>query len=157
MNKKRFYVYTLAYPNGTVFYVGKGSKSRIENHTTDAINFDRPHTYNTKKSQIIRQIWRDGGKVLKEKIGFFDDEQEALAFEAETIKSFPPEQLANIKHTEMRAGYKRLSDEAYQRAREIVANSTRMRIEAETEQRPSYADRAAHRRRVNARQGREIL
>ena len=93
MNK--FYVYTLAYPDGTVFYVGKGSKSRIMNHEADARNPDRAHTYYSRKSEIIRKIWEEGGQVLKQKVAFFDNEDEAFAFEQELINSLDKECLLN--------------------------------------------------------------
>ena len=32
----QFYVYTLAYPDGKVFYVGKGSGYRIDQHEMEA-------------------------------------------------------------------------------------------------------------------------
>ena len=32
-----YYVYTLAYPDGTVFYVGKGSGNRIQHHEQEAL------------------------------------------------------------------------------------------------------------------------
>ncbi len=91
-----FYVYTLAYPDGKVFYVGKGSKSRIMNHEADARNRDRAHTYHTQRSEIIRQIWHEGGQVLKQKIAFFDNEDDAYAFEMEFIKALGKEQLINL-------------------------------------------------------------
>ncbi len=96
MSDHQFYVYTLAYPDGTVFYVGKGSKSRIMNHEADAMNRNRTHTYYTRKSEIIRQIWHEGGQVLKQKVAFFDTEDEAYAFEKDFIKALGKEHLINL-------------------------------------------------------------
>jgi len=45
---------------------------------------------------LIRQIWHDGGEILKQKVAFFDTEDEAFAFEKELIKSIGKENLVNM-------------------------------------------------------------
>lgn len=85
-----FYVYTLAYPNGTVFYVGKGKGDRIKQHEHDA-----RHEKTSEKCEIIRDIWAQGGQVLKRKLYINLSEQDALAIEAIIIALFDRANLAN--------------------------------------------------------------
>jgi len=81
--RKHFYVYTLAYPDGTVFYVGKGSvKSRkslwdrIEDHEVEA-----RQGVQSPKCDIIREIWAQGLEVQKSVVYETDAEEEALRYE----------------------------------------------------------------------------
>ena len=90
-SKKRFYVYTLAYPDGTVFYVGKGTRyDRIHAHEQEAKRGIRSH-----KCNVIRKIYRDGGKVQKQKVAFFDTKEEAYRFEMQLIAFFGRDTLTN--------------------------------------------------------------
>jgi hypothetical protein len=79
----KYYVYTLAYPDGRIFYVGKGKNygkhERIDEHEIEARG--RRHTNNPDKLEIIRSIWASGGEVLKRKVAHFDDEMEAYMYE----------------------------------------------------------------------------
>lgn len=86
----KYYVYTLAYPDGIVFYVGKGKGKRITDHEKEAL---RGH--NCPKCELIRSIWRDGGTVQRAIVFETDDEQAALAREMELIDSYGPDQLVN--------------------------------------------------------------
>jgi len=120
----RYYVYTWTYPDGyidddgtnlsgIIFYVGKGSRDRIDNHERLAIDFSRPQT---AVSKTIRSIWRAGGKTLKlkplkQKVAFFDDEKEAHAYEKQLIESLRGTgYLVNEKHNKAR-GKERLAQE----------------------------------------------
>lgn len=91
----KYYVYTLAYPNGTVFYVGKGCGKRVAQHEKEAL---RGHT--CPKCELIRSIWRSGGAVQRAIVFETENEQAALAHEMELIDSYGPDQLVN-----QRGGY----------------------------------------------------
>lgn len=89
------YVYTLAKPNGVVFYIGKGTNRRIYDHEWEA-TLDDSRQYNTYKSRIIRKIWRDGGQVSKNILAHFDTDQEAYEYESALIFGMRPySHLAN--------------------------------------------------------------
>lgn len=87
----KYYVYTLAYPDGTVFYVGKGSGNRIERHESDA-----KHGYIGKTSDVIRQIWASGSQVQKQVLYETSDEEDALAHELHYIKCCHSSYLTNV-------------------------------------------------------------
>lgn len=86
----RFYVYVLARPNATPFYVGKGSGPRIEDHEQEAARGHRCH-----KCNAIRKIWRNGGVVQRYIIFTTDDEQEAHDYECATIALHGRSNLCN--------------------------------------------------------------
>jgi hypothetical protein len=89
-----YYVYTLAYPakmGGKVFYVGKGSKSRVKNHMAEARK-----GVQSVKCDIIRQIWARDGQVVERKVAWFDTEKEAYEHEKSLIISLGIENLANL-------------------------------------------------------------
>jgi hypothetical protein len=89
-SENRFYVYTLSRPDGTVFYVGKGTGYRMDDHERDAKRGEQSH-----KCHIIRKIWREGGTVQKQKAAFFDTEEEAYQHEMHLIATFGMTNLAN--------------------------------------------------------------
>lgn len=72
----RFYVYELRDENGDVFYVGKGSGSRIDQHEQRARRGVNDH-----KCAKIRAIWSRGGEV--QKVVVFETEDEGAAFDEE--------------------------------------------------------------------------
>lgn len=78
----RWYVYALAYPDGRIFYVGKGTGDRISWHEQEARG-GAP----SRKCDIIRDIWASGGQVERVKLAFFKTNEEALAYEASLISS----------------------------------------------------------------------
>lgn len=73
---KLFYTYTLSYPDGRVFYVGKGQGKRIHQHEWEAKN-----GYRSYKCNVIRKIWREGGKVVKTRVFKTRNEEDALIYE----------------------------------------------------------------------------
>lgn len=89
--KGQYYVYTLAYSDGQVFYVGKGQGRRVYQHETEARS-----GCNCSKCQIIRKIWASGMQVLKNIIFETNEEQKALEQEAQLINQYDGSLLANI-------------------------------------------------------------
>lgn len=71
-----FYVYLLTRQNGTPFYVGMGSGSRIDRHEILARSGDISH-----RSNVIRKIWANGGTVGREIVARFATSVEAKKHE----------------------------------------------------------------------------
>jgi hypothetical protein len=86
----RFFVYVLARPNGKPFYVGKGQGRRVFRHDIEARAGHDCH-----KCNVIRKIWKSGGDVQRYIIFTTNDEQEALAYEVETIALYGRKNLTN--------------------------------------------------------------
>jgi hypothetical protein len=78
MEPKTYYVYTYAYPDpdGTVFYVGKGTGARIFIHEEDAQS-----GCSCRRCRCIRQIWASGKPVKKRIVYETFVEQDALLYE----------------------------------------------------------------------------
>lgn len=72
-----YYVYTLARPDGRIFYVGKGSEYRAKGHLTEA----RKGECICQKCRIIQKILKSGKEVRIEYV--FETEDERAAFERE--------------------------------------------------------------------------
>jgi hypothetical protein len=89
--QKKFYVYTLAYPDGTIFYVGKGTKNRIDGHEREAKRGKQSY-----KCNVIRKIWADGGQVVKTIMFRTDIEEEAYQYEITLIEALGLKTLTNI-------------------------------------------------------------
>ena len=86
----KFYNYLLIRSNGVVFYVGKGTGNRINDHESEARKGMQSH-----KCNIIRQEWANGEEIIKQKIAFFDNEEDAYQLEVLLINFFGRENLAN--------------------------------------------------------------
>jgi hypothetical protein len=93
-----YYVYWLAYPEsmgGAIFYIGKGQGYRIADHEREARK-----GVQSRKCDIIRDIWMHGEEVVKGVIATFAyyREHDALMYEWAMINmtSFA-EHLANQK------------------------------------------------------------
>ena len=77
LNKSyKYYVYSLCYPDGIPFYIGKGCGRRMHHHEQDTCYKGNKH-----KIHIINKIKRNGGKVLKNVL--FRTNNEKLAYNKE--------------------------------------------------------------------------
>lgn len=93
-----YYVYTYAYPEsmgGKVFYVGKGTGNRINQHERDALS---NAMINPEKERVIRTIWGNGESVVKEKVAFFENEKDAFEHELHLINVYGIHNLTNQLH-----------------------------------------------------------
>jgi hypothetical protein len=90
VSQSQFYVYILARPNDKPFYVGKGCGNRVMVHDTEARS-----GCDCRKCQVIRDIWKKGGKVHRYIVFTTDNELEALAYERETIALHGRDNLCN--------------------------------------------------------------
>lgn len=80
----KWYVYNLIDPrDNSVFYIGKGTRNRINYHEREARNKE---SYGSKVDRI-RSIVNSGLNVIKLKIANFNCEQSAYNLESELIKS----------------------------------------------------------------------
>lgn len=86
----RYYVYLLSRPDGSVFYIGKGSRYRINQHEGEARS-----SCSCKKCNTIRKIWRQGGEVQKLVVFITPDEREAYECETEFIRYYGRGNLTN--------------------------------------------------------------
>lgn len=87
-----FYVYTLVDPrDGSIFYVGKGSKSRIAGHEREAAR----GVY-SRKCDRIREIWKARRKPDRCIIEWFEDESAAYNAEAALIAAIGLQNLTNV-------------------------------------------------------------
>lgn len=88
----RFYVYDLIDPrDGKVFYVGKGTGNRIDQHEREA----RAGRV-SRKCDRIRDIEAEGLSVIKKRVRSFADEQDAFDFEADRIDEIGLHNLTNV-------------------------------------------------------------
>lgn len=86
-----FYVYTLAYPDGKVFYVGKGQGDRMLAHLAHARAGKQ-----SEKCEVIRSIWQSGRDVRITKVQEGLSEADAYALERRLIEGQKYENLTNI-------------------------------------------------------------
>lgn len=93
-----YYVYTLAYPDGRVFYVGKGRGDRVYQHERDARDGRI-----SKNCDIIRDIWAQGGQILKKRLYVNLSEEDALSIETVLIALFDRANLANGQNGQEKA------------------------------------------------------
>lgn len=87
----RFYVYVLARPDNSPFYVGKGQGKRVFKHDTEARSGHRCH-----KCNVIRKIWKQGKDVRRYIVFTSDSEQEALDYERYLIELYGKHTLTNV-------------------------------------------------------------
>jgi hypothetical protein len=88
----RWYVYELINPiNGNVFYVGKGTGNRIDQHEREAAK-----GVCSKKCNKINYIIKRGHKIKKQKVALFWDEQAAYDHETDLIAQYGLANLTNI-------------------------------------------------------------
>lgn len=87
-----FYVYTLTDPRtGAVFYVGKGSGARIQNHEAEA-----RRGVHSAKCDRIRSIWAERLAVERSVVSRHEDENDALDAECALIDSIGLDNLTNV-------------------------------------------------------------
>lgn len=82
MSTPKYYVYTLSYPSGIVFYVGKGTRDRLHQHEKEAKKGCK-----CKKCKVIRAILKSGYCISKSIVFTTDDETEAYQEEDRLMKS----------------------------------------------------------------------
>lgn len=87
----RFYVYVLSRPNGQPFYVGKGQRRRMYDHSREAQS-----GHDCYKCRVIRKIWSAGGEITACIVFATDNEAEALTHEIELIALYGRDTLANL-------------------------------------------------------------
>jgi AcrR family transcriptional regulator len=96
MNQKRmtapktWYVYTYAYPDGSIFYIGKGNQGCIDEHEREAQDGCA-----CTKCQTIREIWASGHPVQKRIVYETLLEAEALEYEKKLIHLHAGPHLTN--------------------------------------------------------------
>jgi len=82
LNLKQYYVYLLIDPrNYEIFYVGKGTEDRLNQHSKEAIRGNKE----TKKINRLKEIYDAGEKEIRMVISRFDTEKEAYAVESTLI------------------------------------------------------------------------
>lgn len=92
MRAEQFYVYELIDPrNGAVFYIGKGSRNRIDQHEREAIGGKH-----SRKCNLIREIMGYGYLIDKRIVQYFADEAAAYKFEADHIEAIGLDRLTNV-------------------------------------------------------------
>jgi uncharacterized protein len=87
-----YYVYTLADPEGKIFYVGKGAGNRIFAHLNEAIE----HPRESDKLNKIREIHAAGCEIKYEIIRHGLTENEAFEVEAAIIDFIGLNELTNV-------------------------------------------------------------
>ncbi len=95
MAYSQYYVYTLAYPDGRIFYVGKGQGDRILQHEKEARQYYHTQQQESAKVRVIREIWASGGQVVKTKVLETENEEEAYEYEKQYIAQCDPSSLTN--------------------------------------------------------------
>lgn len=89
-----WYVYTYSFPDDTVFYVGKGTGNRINNHEDEAVR-----GCDCRKCITIREIWASGMPIKKRIVFETLIEKDALVREEELIQEYSSEHLTNVRTT----------------------------------------------------------
>lgn len=106
----KFYVYTLARPDGSVFYVGKGKAYRVNAHEKEAATgCECPRCF------VIQSAWNAGEAIIKTIVFESSEENAVLTAEREMIRSIGRDNLCNRSdggegktHAIWRAAYQEL-------------------------------------------------
>ncbi len=99
---RTWYIYTYAFPDGTVFYVGKGNRGRIDVHEHEA-QTGCP----CMRCCAIRQIWESGQPVQKRIVYETLLESDAIEYERSLINQYTGPQLTNINGNWLRTAKSR--------------------------------------------------
>ena len=118
MNIKKYYVYQLKSPNGTVIYVGKGFGNRMYVHSYIATSKLKKRNVNIKLYDKICEILDTYGYIISEKVFESESERECLKEEIKIIEKIGLNNLYNkIKGGQGTSGFvwtdesrKKLSD-----------------------------------------------
>ena len=105
----RYYVYLLMYPNvpevfgrraGTVFYVGKGTGTRVDQHERETRSLlGRNNLMKMRhKHKVILEIWDSGYQVMQMILGRTDDEEAAYMAESHYINLHGLARLTNATY-----------------------------------------------------------
>lgn len=81
------YVYILARPDGTPFYVGEGKNARVFQHAQEARLAHQSLEGNPYKCNVIRKIENSGHAITYRIEGFYTDKSSAQKREGELIRS----------------------------------------------------------------------
>lgn len=76
LDRNTYYVYTLSWPSGEVFYVGKGTRARLLDHESEA-----SRGVQSRKCDVIREIWASGNEVRRAIVYSTPIECDALIYE----------------------------------------------------------------------------
>jgi len=85
LEANRFYVYTYSYPNGTPFYVGKGTGRRHRRHFVDVKCGNKADTWCKK---VIKSLLNKGQEPIIKKIVENIDNEFAVLIEKEYIAKY---------------------------------------------------------------------
>jgi len=99
----KHYVYGLCYPNGTPFYIGKGSGDRFTHHVKHAKNFNRT-PYNPFKIRVIQKILNDNKEIKYKIFGLYKNTLEAEKREEELINYYGRRNKGNGPLTNLTSG-----------------------------------------------------
>jgi hypothetical protein len=94
--KQKWYVYELVCPiTFKTFYVGKGTGDRVYSHVKE-VKRNSKSMSNQAKIDKIRYILSQGKEVIELIIEYFDNQEDAIDYEADLIVSYGVENLTNI-------------------------------------------------------------
>lgn len=106
IKKSIWYTYKLIDPsNNSVFYIGKGKGSRIDAHEKEALK-----GVCSNKCKKIRELISKYGKIDKQIIAYFWDEQAAYDHETDIIEEIGLKNLTNVLPGGQKAWAKRLTE-----------------------------------------------
>ncbi len=92
IERKKWYVYALEKPTGEIFYVGRGTGNRIDQHEWEARS-----GVQSRKCDVIREVWAQRQQIVKKIIFETDVEEDSKRVERDCIQfEYAGPQLTNI-------------------------------------------------------------